>query len=406
MAVTTLHDSLDFLSRQRDAQAARQRHAEVMAWAGVAVFVALMVVVITTLPHPDSTLWVFRTGVEVALALAFLIALGYARRQFNARDWACRITAAYDRALSSTLESDEAAAAPAGAADLGPSTPPYGATARPTAAGPRRPRGGPAGRAAAIVFPPRLAREDAALETHPEIVRRSVPDTCPGSASTEFLAYALLVIAFAVASVVALSLAPSKPSTITSPRATTFHVGTFGSFTLTASGSPTPRFSASGALPAGVTFADDGNGTATVSGTPGPGSAGRYEFQVTAANGVPPDATQDVVIRVTGPGPGPRTRAGSATAPGSFTSAPAAGATRGTPFAFQIAASGSPAPRIKLVGRLPRGITFHDNGDGTASLSGTPENHHPGVFHFRLRAVFGSGTARQIATQAFALTVG
>jgi len=404
VAVTTLHDSLDYLSRQRDAEAARQRHAEVMAWAGVAVFVALMVVVITTLPHPDSTVWVFRTGVEVALALAFLITLGYARRQFNERDWACRIARAYDRALSATLETD-GPAAPAGTADLGPSTPPYGATTPPPASAPGRRWGGPWGPAATILFPPRLRSEDAALETHPDIVRRSVPDACPAGASTEFLAYSLLVVAFVVASVVALSLSPSKPSAITSPGATTFHVGIFGSFTITTSGSPTPRLSESGALPAGVTFTDDGNGTATVSGTPGPGSAGRYEIQVTAANGVAPDATQDVAIRVTGPG-SPRTRAGGGTVPGSFTSAATASATRGSPFTFEIAASGSPPPRIKVVGRLPRGITFHDNRNGTASLSGVPTNHHPGVFHLRLKAVFGSGRARQVAVQLFALSVG
>src|SRR5262245_34855472 len=56
--------------------------------------------------------------------------------------------------------------------------------------------------------------------------------------------------------------------TITSSNNTTFTVGTAGSFTVTTTGSPTPAITKTGTLPTGITFIDNSNGTATLSGTP------------------------------------------------------------------------------------------------------------------------------------------
>jgi hypothetical protein len=61
-------------------------------------------------------------------------------------------------------------------------------------------------------------------------------------------------------------------------------VGAPGSFTVYASGSPTPRFNALGRLPRGVRLVDNGDGSASISGTPAPGSAGTYAFSIVAAN--------------------------------------------------------------------------------------------------------------------------
>jgi len=55
---------------------------------------------------------------------------------------------------------------------------------------------------------------------------------------------------------------------ITSANGATFAIGSQGSFTVTATGAPTPALSESGALPGGVTFVDNGNGTATIHGNP------------------------------------------------------------------------------------------------------------------------------------------
>jgi hypothetical protein len=40
----------------------------------------------------------------------------------------------------------------------------------------------------------------------------------------------------------------------------------------------------SGPLPAGLSFTDNGNGTAAITGTPANGSSGRYRITITATN--------------------------------------------------------------------------------------------------------------------------
>ena len=89
-------------------------------------------------------------------------------------------------------------------------------------------------------------------------------------------------------------IAPS----ITSANSATFAVGTPGSFTVTATGSPTPSLTESGALPSGVTFTNHGNGTATLSGTPASGTGGKYSLTFTASNGVGMAATQSFTLTV------------------------------------------------------------------------------------------------------------
>ena len=91
---------------------------------------------------------------------------------------------------------------------------------------------------------------------------------------------------------------------ITSGSSTTFTVGAAGSFTVTATGTPTPSFTETGALPSGVTFVNNGNGTATLSGTPASGTAGAYAITITASNGVTPAAVQNFTLTVTSGGGG------------------------------------------------------------------------------------------------------
>ena len=99
------------------------------------------------------------------------------------------------------------------------------------------------------------------------------------------------------------TIAVSSPPTITSADSTTFSVGAAGSFTVTTTGFPTPALTESGPLPTGVTFVDNGDGTATLAGTAG----GRYGRQLPdhhhrGQRGVPgrdPELHPD-----RGPGPG------------------------------------------------------------------------------------------------------
>ena len=88
------------------------------------------------------------------------------------------------------------------------------------------------------------------------------------------------------------------PPVITSSSSTPFTVGTAGSFTITTTGTPTPSLTETGAPPSGVTFKDNGNGTATLSGTPASGTGGTYSLTITASNGVGTPANQSFTLRV------------------------------------------------------------------------------------------------------------
>ena len=94
------------------------------------------------------------------------------------------------------------------------------------------------------------------------------------------------------------TLTVDQAPAITSTGHTTFTVGQAGSFTVTTTGFPTAGITETGALPSGVTFADKGNGTAKLEGTPATGTQGTYPFTITAANGISPDATQNFTLTV------------------------------------------------------------------------------------------------------------
>jgi len=175
---------------------------------------------------------------------------------------------------------------------------------------------------------------------------------------------------------------------ITSANHTTFTVGSAGSFMVTTTGFPTPTLSESGNLPTGVSFVDNGNGTATLSGTPAAGTAGSYPLIITASNGVGTPATQSFTLTV---------NQGTA-----ITSASSTTFTVGSAGTFTVTATGSPSPSLTESGNLPAGVTFHDNGNGTATLSGTPAAGTGGIYPLIITASNGVGSP---ATQNFTLTV-
>ena len=63
---------------------------------------------------------------------------------------------------------------------------------------------------------------------------------------------------------------------------------------MTTSGSPSPSLSEVGALPTGITFADNGDGTGTLSGTPAATTGGTYSLTFSAHNATAPDASQAI----------------------------------------------------------------------------------------------------------------
>jgi hypothetical protein len=93
----------------------------------------------------------------------------------------------------------------------------------------------------------------------------------------------------------------AKAPAIVSPASTTFTLGTAGSFTVSTTGSPTATVTESGALPSGVSFVRNGDGTGTLSGVPAAGSVGTYDLTVTATNGTAPDASQTFTLTVAQP---------------------------------------------------------------------------------------------------------
>jgi hypothetical protein len=84
-----------------------------------------------------------------------------------------------------------------------------------------------------------------------------------------------------------------------------------------------------------------------------------------------------------------------------FTSSPSDTVRFGKPFSFTVRASGSPAPKITRAGRLPCGVIFTSNSNGTATIAGTPAHAAAGNYPLTLTAKSKAG----MATQAFTLTV-
>ncbi len=187
----------------------------------------------------------------------------------------------------------------------------------------------------------------------------------------------------------AFTLTVGEPPAITSAASTTFITGVAGTFTVTTTGQPTPALTQTRALPGGVTFTDNGDGTATLAGTPAALTGGTYAITITAANGVNPHATQHFTLTVG--------------EPPAITSAAAATFTTGKAGTFTVTTTGVPTPALTESGALPGGVTFTDNGDGTATLAGTPAALTGGIYPLTVTAANGVTPA---ATQAFTLTVG
>jgi hypothetical protein len=96
-----------------------------------------------------------------------------------------------------------------------------------------------------------------------------------------------------------LTLIVNEAPSITSKNNTTFNVGSLGTFLVETSGMPKPELSTNGDLPDWVNFKDNEDGTAILSGSPPAGQGGeRYEFTITARNGISPDAVQAFILYV------------------------------------------------------------------------------------------------------------
>src|SRR5207302_7865721 len=158
----------------------------------------------------------------------------------------------------------------------------------------------------------------------------------------------------------------SPPPVITSVNNATFVTGTFNTFSVrTIPFVPTATLTFTGALPVGVSFVSNSNGTATLSGTPSAGSEGVYQIIINAANGTLPNATQTFTLTVQDTAP-------VAQAP-AITSAASTTFTIGAGGNFSITTTGTPTSSVTLTGPRPSWLSFIDSNDGTATLSGIPD---------------------------------
>ncbi len=74
-------------------------------------------------------------------------------------------------------------------------------------------------------------------------------------------------------------------------------------------------------------------------------------------------------------------------------------------FSFTLTTTGSPTPKLKATGTLPKGVKFH-RGTGIATVSGTPSKKlAPATYHLNVTATFGKGSPKDVVTQSFTLTV-
>ncbi len=86
--------------------------------------------------------------------------------------------------------------------------------------------------------------------------------------------------------------------TFTTPAATTFTIGTVGTFGVAMVAVPAAVLTWAGTLPAGVGVTINGDGTATIAGTPDAGTAGVYPLTFTAARPIPPDVAQAFTLTI------------------------------------------------------------------------------------------------------------
>jgi large repetitive protein len=167
----------------------------------------------------------------------------------------------------------------------------------------------------------------------------------------------------------------------------TFVVGKAGSFSVSVNaGVPTATMFTVTGLPRGLTF--NGRGTTVIiSGTPGAGTAGTYPIVAVASSSAATTLTENFTLTVN--------QASAFTSAGSGTYAVGQGVN------FAVKTSGFPIAALKETGTLPLGLSFVDNGDGTAVLTGIPQPGTGGTYQLVFKATVGA----TVVNQNFTLTI-
>jgi LPXTG-site transpeptidase (sortase) family protein len=146
-------------------------------------------------------------------------------------------------------------------------------------------------------------------------------------------------------------------------------------------------------LPAWLTFTDNHDRTATLSGTPSNSDVGSHPVVLRVTDGViavPVEQSFTIVVADVNDAP-------------TFTSAPVTTAGESTPYTYNVVTADLDAADTLTISAptLPAWLTLVDHGDRTATLSGTPNSSQVGVFSVVLEVTDGSLTA----SQSFDITV-
>jgi hypothetical protein len=167
---------------------------------------------------------------------------------------------------------------------------------------------------------------------------------------------------------------PGTKYVFTSADHVSFTSGVPSSFTVTVTGKPTPALTEDGALPLGITFVDNGDGTGTLSGVPARGTVGTYPLVFHAEKNKPHQADQPFTLSVV---------CGSLTVVNPDQSSFPAG----VPMSAAFTQGGGADPiSWSESGALPPGLTFNTS---TGVLSGTPTSS--GTFPITVTATDSSG---------------
>jgi LPXTG-site transpeptidase (sortase) family protein len=128
-----------------------------------------------------------------------------------------------------------------------------------------------------------------------------------------------------------------------------------------------------------LTFTPGAGGTATLSGTPTNTEVGLHPVVLRVSDGGAP-VEQSFIINV-----------GDVNDLPSFTSAPVTTAGESTPYTYNVVTTDPDAGNTLTItaSTLPAWLTLVDNGDRTATLSGTPNSSQVGVFHVVLQVTDG-----------------
>src|SRR6185369_1392324 len=128
-----------------------------------------------------------------------------------------------------------------------------------------------------------------------------------------------------------------------------------------------------------------GDGTATLAGMPTNANAGTLGIALSVSDGTAAPVEQHFSITVAAINHAPK-----------FTSTPVTSATSESPYHYNVTASDADGDTLQIVASsLPSWLTLVDNGNGIATLAGTPTNVNAGSVQITLSVLDGTAAAVQ-----------